>query len=151
MPNMNSAMTFDLKQFPSLSARIVEFGGCRFELWSPNSQQLPFLPGKRSARPATTAVQEVLQRRYNRHMGKHDCLYSPQYFLKATSHWAFIRRVAAVPPNDLSYQAFQPLMEGWNSSPRNTSEGVWEPSFVQGLRSIMSIHEIRLRNLSSGF
>ncbi|KAJ7815061.1 hypothetical protein B0H14DRAFT_3878503 [Mycena olivaceomarginata] len=70
---------------------------------------------------------------------------------RATSHWAFIRRVAAVPPNDLSYPAFQPLMEGWNRSPGNTSEGVWESSFVQGLRSVMSLQEIRMQNLSSGF
>jgi hypothetical protein len=151
MPNVNLAMIFDLKQFPSLSARIIETGGRLFELWSPNSQQLPFLLGERSMRPVTTAAQDVLQRRYDRHTGKHDCLYSPQYFLEATSHWAFIRQVAAVPPDDLSYPAFLPLTEGWNRSMRNTSEGVWDSSFIQGLQGVMALQEICMRNLMSGF
>jgi hypothetical protein len=113
----------------------------------PNSRQLPFLPGEHLVEPATQASRDVLQRRYNRHTGKHNCLYSPQYFLEATSHWPFIRRVSAVPSSNLSYQAFQPLTEGWNCSPWNASEGVWEPLLVQGLKAIMSLYEIRLHCL----
>jgi hypothetical protein len=151
LPNINSAMTFELRQFPCISARIVKIGNQTFELWSPNSRQLPFLPGECLPEPATKASQDVSQRRYDGHTGKHDCLYSPQYFLESTSHWLFIRRVASVPHTDLVYPVFQPIIEGWNRSPCHASEGVWEPSFIQGLRGVQALQDIRLRRLQSGF
>jgi hypothetical protein len=84
-------MVFNLKQFLLLSVRIIKIGGCVFKLWSPNSRQLPFLPGERYAEPATKAVQDISQQRYDRNTGKHNCLYSPQYSLETTLHWPFIR------------------------------------------------------------
>jgi hypothetical protein len=144
-------MGFDLRQFPKLSARIVKIGDRVFEIWSPNSTQLPFLPGERVLEPATKAAQDVSQRRYDGHSGKHDCLYCPQYFLEATSHWPFIRRISAVSSRDLVYPAFRSLIEGWNPSPLNATEGVWEAPFVQSLRSVMTILGMRMNFLRAGF
>jgi hypothetical protein len=151
LPNINSAMIFNLKQFPCLSARIVKVGNWTFELWSLNLRQLPFLLGERLTEPATRAPLDVSQRRYDGHMGKHDCIYSLQYFLEATSHWPFIRRVVSVPVTDPAYAAFQPLTEGQSRSPRNTSKGVWEPDFIQGLKGVRALQEICLHRLQSGF
>jgi hypothetical protein len=44
--------------------------------------------------------------------------------------------------NNLAYPVFQLLTEGWNRSPQNTSEGIWEPAFVQGLRAFLALQEI---------
>jgi hypothetical protein len=139
LPSINSAISFDLKQFPCLSSSIVKIGDRTFKLWLLNSRQLPFLLGECLPEPVTRAPQDILQWRYDGHTGKHDCLYSPQYFLEATSHWPFIRCVASVANSDVSHPAFQPLTEGWSCSPRNTAEGVWEPAFVQGLRGVLTL------------
>jgi hypothetical protein len=96
-------------------------------------------------------VQDVSQRRYDGHSGKHNCLYCPQYFLEATSHWPFIRRVSAVSSRNLAYPAFRSLIEGWNPSPLNATEGVWEAPFVQSLRSVMTMLGMRMNSLRAGF
>jgi hypothetical protein len=53
------------------------------------------------------SLMDALQRRYDRHKGKHDCLYGPQYFLNTMLHWAFVWCISAVPSMDLAYPAYQ--------------------------------------------
>jgi hypothetical protein len=116
-----------------------------------NSKLLPFLPGERISEPVTRAVLDISQCCYDGHSGKHNCLYCPQYFLEATSHWPFIRRISAIPSRDLAYPAFWSLIEGWNQSPINATEGVWEVSFIQSLRLVMTMLEMCMHSLQSGF
>jgi hypothetical protein len=56
-----------------------------------------------------------------------------------------------VTTTDLAYPVFQPLIEGWNHSPHNASEGVWELAFIQGLRGVRTLQEIHLCRLQPGF
>jgi hypothetical protein len=79
-PLVYSSLSFDLWAMPALSGRYVQWGKRLFELWSLNSRQLPFLPGKRLEDGVPTIHEEPTQRRFDGHTDKFDCLYAPQYF-----------------------------------------------------------------------
>ncbi|KAJ7863877.1 hypothetical protein B0H13DRAFT_1899406 [Mycena leptocephala] len=100
MPALDTTMTFDLLQLPRVTSRLVRIGNRLFELWSPNSLQLPFLPGR-------------WEHCYDGHSGKHDPIYAPQYWLVESMHWAMMRRVENVSSDDSRREAFLPFTTQW--------------------------------------
>ncbi|KAJ6547263.1 hypothetical protein B0H19DRAFT_1266197 [Mycena capillaripes] len=95
LPNVSTVMLFDLRRLPRVNSRIVYAFGRVFELWSPNSEQLPFLPGELRLDFAPSILADLLARRYDRHAGKHDCICVPQYFRANYPHWPFLRHMFA--------------------------------------------------------
>ncbi|KAJ7887726.1 hypothetical protein B0H13DRAFT_2342322 [Mycena leptocephala] len=133
MPVLDTTMTFNLLQLPRVNSRLIRIGTRLFELWSPNSLQLPFLPGLRlsSFRPSIPA--ERRERRYDGHAGKHDHLYVPQYALAETAHWPMMRRGEEVRSGDLRSEIYLPLTSQWKDEGVN---GRLRATFVDRLSAI---------------
>ncbi|KAJ7164861.1 hypothetical protein C8R43DRAFT_1122740 [Mycena crocata] len=91
-PSIYTAMSFDLRQLPRISSRILKVDGHTLELWSPNSKQLPYLPGVCQDDFLPTIPSALQARRYDGHAGKHDGMVVPQYYRDIASHWPFMRR-----------------------------------------------------------
>ncbi|KAJ7735282.1 hypothetical protein DFH07DRAFT_967283 [Mycena maculata] len=136
IPNIHTAMKFDLRHLPRITSRIVHLDGRVFELWSPNSLQLPFLPGARDRSYVPALPVWLTDRRYDGHCGKHDCLYMPQFVRPDTVHWPFVRRVSSVPPTDYVYVAFAPLPDYWISNRAGSTEGAVDPAYVTRLSAL---------------
>ncbi|KAJ7459192.1 hypothetical protein B0H11DRAFT_2242759 [Mycena galericulata] len=126
-------MSFDLIHLPRITSRTVRLQNRVLELWSPNSLQLPFLPGFRLLNFLPSMPLKPTERRYDGHAGKHDCLYAPQYYRGATAHWPFMRRVASVAESDSAAVAFAPLSRYWVSTKLGSIEGHLDPEFVSRL------------------
>ncbi|KAJ7233606.1 hypothetical protein B0H12DRAFT_1239290 [Mycena haematopus] len=136
LPNICTEMTFDLRQLPRITSRVVRLQGHTLELWSPNSTQTPFLPGERRSDYVPITPLLFAERRYDGHTGKHDCLFVPQYGSSQTMHWPFIRRANMVPLDDDAYAAFAPLYEEWEVDPANRYRGRFNPAFVDRLSAL---------------
>ncbi|KAJ7449716.1 hypothetical protein B0H11DRAFT_2247056 [Mycena galericulata] len=134
-------MSFDLTQLPRITSRIVKVAGRVFELWSPNSTQLPFFPGCRHPKhlPHTPTLLE--ERRYDGHCSKHDNLYVPQYFRKDTPHWLFMRHVPAVSTSDYAAPAFASLTRHWVEDPTNPTRGHLDPDSTWRTRPLYASHD----------
>ncbi|KAJ7455396.1 hypothetical protein B0H11DRAFT_2244665 [Mycena galericulata] len=133
VPHIFTAMSFDLIHLPRITSRTVRLQNRVLELWSPNSLQLPFLPGFRLLNYLPSMPLQPTGRRYDGHAGKHDCLYAPQYYRGATAHWPFMRRVASVAETESAAVAFAPLSKYWVSTKPGTTEGHLDPEFVSRL------------------
>ncbi|KAJ7434246.1 hypothetical protein B0H11DRAFT_2258545 [Mycena galericulata] len=133
VPHIFTAMSFDLIHLPRITSRTVRLQNRVLELWSPNSLQLPFLPGFRLLNYLPSMPLKPTERRYDGHAGKHDCLYAPQYYRGATAHWPFIRRVASVAETESAAVAFAPLSRYWVSTKLGSLEGHLDPEFVSRL------------------
>ncbi|KAJ7082890.1 hypothetical protein B0H15DRAFT_952276 [Mycena belliarum] len=138
-PSIFSAMSFDLRQLPLVSSRIVILGTRKLELWAPNSLQFPFLPGavRSNYRPVAPATL-IAERRYDGHYGKHDCIHAPQYFRADAMYWPFIRRASAVPFDDAASDAFAPLTQFWSPEAKLVSScrGSLQPAFIARLNDL---------------
>ncbi|KAF7344174.1 hypothetical protein MVEN_01707800 [Mycena venus] len=146
VPNINTAMAFDLVQLPRVTSRIVRLGPQTLELWSPNSAQLPFLPGERLADFVPSIPANPAERRYDGHAGKHDCVYFPQYYCSDTTHWPFMRRSLLVSTEDPAYVAFAPLMRYWILSAHSTI-GSFAPDFMEQLSTLRRELDSRMDRL----
>ncbi|KAJ7068957.1 hypothetical protein B0H15DRAFT_958000 [Mycena belliarum] len=146
-PSIFSAMSFDLRQLPLVSSRIVLLGTRKLELWAANSLQFPFFPGavRLNYRPVAPATL-IAERRYDGHYGKFDCTQAPQYFRADAMHWPFIRRASAVNSGDAAYAAFAPLTLFWSAeSKRNPSpRGFLLPTFIAQLGDLGRSLEARM-------
>ncbi|KAJ7101567.1 hypothetical protein B0H15DRAFT_943888 [Mycena belliarum] len=146
-PSIATGMSFELRQLPIVSSRIVRLGTTVLELWSPNSLQLPFLPGvARTDYRVTAPATLISQRRYDGHGGKHDCLHVPQYFRASAAYWPFMRRVLEVPPNDRAYVAYAPITSYWHAdaSYHPSPRGYLNPSFVADVGDLERLLETRI-------
>ncbi|KAJ7355477.1 hypothetical protein DFH08DRAFT_954953 [Mycena albidolilacea] len=133
-PQVYSALSFELWALPSLSGRYVQRGNRLFELWSPNSKQLP---GERSKDGTPGIHPDPSQRRFNGHAGKFDCLYAPQYFYPDRAHWAFMRGPHLVTSADAAYDAYCPLVEVWICSSNSSTRSRLPSSFLDGLGTVL--------------
>ncbi|KAJ7103670.1 hypothetical protein B0H15DRAFT_943066 [Mycena belliarum] len=147
-PSIFSAMSFDLRQLPLVSSRIVTLGTRKLELWATNSLQFPFFPGavRLNYRPVAPATL-IAERRYGGHYGKFDCTQAPQYFLRADAmHWPFIRRASAVNSGDAAYAAFAPLTLFWSAESKHnpSPRGFLLPTFIAQLGDLGRSLEARM-------
>ncbi|KAJ7756893.1 hypothetical protein DFH07DRAFT_959028 [Mycena maculata] len=144
-------MSFELRQLPHITSRIVRMGDRIFKLWSPNSTQLPFFPGFRRADFDVSTPVNPAERRYNGHRGRMDCLHVPQYFRAGAVHWPFLRRPSLVTPSDPSAAAFQPLTIHWRDDPPYSRTGRLDASFTWRLSAIASDLDARMEALRRSF
>lgn len=136
-PAVYSGLSFDLRALPRITSRIVRSGNRVYELWSPNSTQLPFLPGERSSDFVPHMHSVLDQRRYDGHAGKFDCLYVPQYYKTGNAHWPYMRRPLRVDVQDAAYDAYVPLHRVWRCCSGSPEEGEFEPSFIDRLVALV--------------
>ncbi|KAJ7149016.1 hypothetical protein C8R43DRAFT_1128779 [Mycena crocata] len=135
-PHIHTAMSFELRQIPRISSRIVKIDGHTFELWSPNSKQQTYLPGVCQRDFLPSIPQSPSARRYDGHVGKHDCLMVPQYYRAIASHWPFMRRPSHVLRNDPARVAFDRLTSHWESDRAPGPHGRLKPSYVDELAAL---------------
>ncbi|KAK7035139.1 hypothetical protein R3P38DRAFT_2518454, partial [Favolaschia claudopus] len=147
-PQVYSGMKFELRRIAMVKSRVVKEGTKKWELWSPNSYQTPFLPGLRAggALPSLLPVRE--DRRYDGHVGRHDCLYSPQYSGEDIAHWPYMRRVESVRVDDFAYVAYEPLMYEWEVDRKDRRLGRFRPEFIERLSALR--RDLDARMLASG-
>ncbi|KAJ7661631.1 hypothetical protein DFH06DRAFT_1325909 [Mycena polygramma] len=136
VPNISTAMTFDLTYLERVNTRIVRVDGRVFEVWSPNSSQLPFLAGERRGDFLPSIPSIPAERRYDGHAGRHDCLYVPQYFRADVPHWPYVRRVSEVPGDDVARPAFTPFPEVWITETPDRRKGYLNVDFVSRLTAL---------------
>lgn len=146
MPSILSAMSFNLLQLPRVSSRLVRTNGRTFELWSPNSSQLPFLPGVFRSDFFPEVPRNPSERRYDGHVGVHDCLYVPQYLRQDVGHWPFMRRITQVGSDNYAAAAFAPLVDYWEDAGPNTLAGQLDPAFIDRLSALS--RELQARMLA---
>ncbi|KAJ7159502.1 hypothetical protein C8R46DRAFT_1224094 [Mycena filopes] len=144
IPSIAGHMTFMLRQFPLFSSRFVRAYGRVFELWSPNSAIPAYLPGLPAASPLLLGAPAPLQRRYDGHTGKHDCLHVPQYSQEATRYWAYMRRASSVQSGDWNAEAYLPFIEQWVDEGRR---GHLAEGFISRLSAIYRELERRKQEL----
>ncbi|KAK7007175.1 hypothetical protein R3P38DRAFT_3212842 [Favolaschia claudopus] len=136
-PLVYSKMKFELRRIPFVNSRVVKDGQCRrWELWSPNSTQTPFLPGWRAPGLLPSIPTKPGDRRYDGHVGKMDCLFSPHYSGENIAHWPYLRRPYLVKPDDFAYAAYEPLMNQWDVNLADRRMGSFRLEFVQRLSSL---------------
>ncbi|KAK6992283.1 hypothetical protein R3P38DRAFT_3226101 [Favolaschia claudopus] len=75
-------------------------------------------------------------RRYDGHVGKMDCLFSPHYSGENIAHWPYLRRPYLVKPDDFAYAAYEPLMNQWDVNLADRRMGSFRLEFVQRLSSL---------------
>ncbi|KAJ7840444.1 hypothetical protein B0H13DRAFT_2366243 [Mycena leptocephala] len=113
LPALDTTVTFDLLQLPRVSSRFIRIGTRLFELWYPNSSQIPYLPGLRAKSFRPSLLTERRERRYDGHSGNHDHLYVPQYAMAEAAHWPMMRRWELVENGDLRSEIYRPLTRQW--------------------------------------
>ncbi|KAJ6485095.1 hypothetical protein C8R47DRAFT_1217135 [Mycena vitilis] len=136
LPNIYTAMTFNLRHRPRINSRVIRVDGHVYEAWSPNSDQVAFLPGVLRPDYVPTTPQLLAERRYDGHVGRHDCIHAPQYYRDSAKHWPFIRRASTVLPDDYAALAFVPLPHHWRCDDGHKYRGFFDPSFIAGLSSL---------------
>ncbi|KAJ7898770.1 hypothetical protein B0H13DRAFT_803740 [Mycena leptocephala] len=144
LPTLDTTMTFDLLQLPRVTSRLVRIENRSFELWSPNSLQIPFLPGLRSSSFRPGISTDPRERRYDGHAGKHDPIHAPQYWLADTVHWPMMRRAENILPDDPRREAFLPLTTQWLEG---ASGGRIRSTFVGRLSAIRRDLEAEVKAL----
>jgi hypothetical protein len=132
-----SSLSFDLWALPAISGCYVWRGNKLFELWSPNSKQLPFLPGEHFENGTPSIHEDLLRRCFDEHAGKFECLYAPQYFHLECAHYAFMRRSHLVTSSDAAYEANRTIVEVWICSSNNLTHGRLPSFFLEGLRTVL--------------
>ncbi|KAJ7473554.1 hypothetical protein FB451DRAFT_1558730 [Mycena latifolia] len=150
VPCLLTALSFDLLQIPHVTSCIVSLPERVLELWSPNSLQSPFLPGLTREDYSPGTVPTLAKHcRYDRHVGRHDCLYAPQYFRADNSHWPFIRRAQEVPYYDSAYVAYAAITLYWRRAHPTIAgpKGYLDPEFVARLGTLRRELELRIEPL----
>ncbi|KAJ7718538.1 hypothetical protein B0H16DRAFT_1740012 [Mycena metata] len=72
--------------------REVKFGEQRYEIWSPNSFQDPYYPGRRTFEQDAELSSDPEQRRYDGQLGRFDPTLNPQYYDPQRPWLPFIER-----------------------------------------------------------
>ncbi|KAJ6474191.1 hypothetical protein C8R45DRAFT_935590 [Mycena sanguinolenta] len=150
-PVLRSHMIFNLLQRPVVTSRIVQSEGRYYELWSPNSRQLPFFPGERPLSGQSPSIPPPDQRHYDSHVGRHDCIYFPHYFDTQTAHWPFMCRPSLVPRDDPAYMAYRPLTQVWRRNATESYLGSFSIDFVSELNALRQTLDLRYNNLHRTF
>ncbi|KAK7006124.1 hypothetical protein R3P38DRAFT_2555857, partial [Favolaschia claudopus] len=149
-PQVYSKMKFELRRIPQVTSRVVKDGqGRRWELWSPNSIQTPFLPGWRAPGPLPPLPASEEERRYDGHLGRMDCLFSPHYSGEFIAHWPYLRRPYSVPSNDFAYAAYEPLMNQWDVDSRDHRKGSFRLEFIHRLNTLRSELDSRMEAMGA--
>ncbi|KAK7006119.1 hypothetical protein R3P38DRAFT_2793887 [Favolaschia claudopus] len=148
-PEVYSGMRFELRRIPTVYSRVVKQKEKKWELWSPNSSQTPFLPGWRIPGSLPTLPKLLEDRRYDGHVGRMDCLFSPHYFGEDVPHWPFIRRQHMVLSNDFAYAAYEPLMNQWAVDRDDRRMGRFRPEYVERLSALRRELDERMEEIKA--
>ena len=107
-PCVDSRLTAQLPPFEIQAHRIVQMGEEAWELWSPNSQQNPFLPGLIDESLRVEVASSRADRRSDGHLGRFDPCVSPQY---SSGHPAWAPHVKRLPSSSLECPEFADILE----------------------------------------
>ncbi|KAJ7115225.1 hypothetical protein C8R44DRAFT_880546 [Mycena epipterygia] len=123
IPSIFSGMRFELRHLPRVTSRVVQVGEIFYELWSPNSGQVPFLPG----------------------YARDDAVPPPTN--PSGWHWPFMRRTSQVSSIDFASPAFEPLPQHWIGNTTNPINGYFSRAYLDRLEILVLDLDRRIREL----
>ncbi|KAJ7070244.1 hypothetical protein B0H15DRAFT_741220, partial [Mycena belliarum] len=129
-PGLLLGMRFELPLLRRYTGRDVEVDNVMYEIWSPNSVQTPFCPGRMRA-GFQLIPYEREQRRFDGQPGRFDYCEFPQYDLEDRDWLPFTRRPSTIHTTESCLAGVQPLCVFWYRSPTSTA-GVYG-SFLDNL------------------
>ncbi|KAK6997381.1 hypothetical protein R3P38DRAFT_2798662 [Favolaschia claudopus] len=80
----------------------------------------------------------VEERRYDGHIGRMDCLFSPHNSGEFIAHWPYLRRPYSVTSDDFAYVAYEPLMNQWDVDSRDPRKGSFRLEFIHRMSTLRS-------------
>jgi len=126
-PVLQDHLDYFIPPFHVISSRLVVFGKRLFELWSPNSTQMPFYPGVQDPKFKAGLEAPLSQRQCNGHIGRFDPTTSPQHYNPQYPWLHLIRRLS-----DGSHPEHEAFLTVWQ--PTSTpNRGSIRPSYIQQL------------------
>ncbi|KAJ7079053.1 hypothetical protein B0H15DRAFT_954159 [Mycena belliarum] len=129
-PGVIQGMRFELPLLQRYTGRDVEVDNVLYEIWSPNSTQIPFFPGR--VRPGFALVPTAReQRRFDGHPGRFDHCEFPQYDVEDRDWAPFIRRASTIGPKESCRMGVHSLCVEWPKS--SASPGGIKRSFFDSL------------------
>ncbi|EDR12592.1 uncharacterized protein LACBIDRAFT_311137 [Laccaria bicolor S238N-H82] len=137
-PCVDSRMIAKLPKFEIQSHRIVQLGEEVWELWSPNAQQLPFLPGLLEDHFSVDIASRRSDRRSDGHLGRFDACVSPQF---ATGHPSWAPHIKRVPTSLSECPEFACILDVTDS------RSSIHTNYIRELQQRNSRLEARIENL----
>ena len=107
-PCVDSRLDAQLPPFEIRAHRTVQIGDEAWELWSPNSQRCPFLPGLIEDTLRVEVADGRSERRSDGHLGRFDPCVSPQY---SSGHPAWAPLVRRLPHSSLECPEFADILD----------------------------------------
>ncbi|KAF8157745.1 hypothetical protein K438DRAFT_1777081 [Mycena galopus ATCC 62051] len=106
----------------------------RFELWSPNSVQLPYYPGIRSSVLELRLSESLEQRRYDGKLGRFDPTLAPQYYDRRRPWLGMLVAPSSLSAFEISARAeYVPIIRVWEVSSEKPFLGKLREEFVRDL------------------
>ncbi|KAJ7647220.1 hypothetical protein FB45DRAFT_1019487 [Roridomyces roridus] len=150
-PEYPTGLSWDLPSLPAVSYRNVSAWGRRLLLWSPNSSQIPFLPGIPPPNLARSVPISSREGRYDGSYGRFDPTVNAKIVNIARPYWPFIRRENQVPNGDPRVVAFRPLVHEWNDEGLYSQRGSFNPSLIHSLQESRRSLETQMMEYRSSF
>ncbi|KAF8185101.1 hypothetical protein K438DRAFT_1766198 [Mycena galopus ATCC 62051] len=117
----------------------------RFELWSPNSVQLPYYPGVRSSVLDLRLSDSLEQRRYDGQLGRFDPTLAPQYYDRRHPWRGMLAAPTSITAFDLSTRAeYVPIIRVWEVSDEKPFTGHLRAEFVKDLEEASRLAQTRM-------
>lgn len=141
-PTVLSGLSFRFHKLTRCSTRDVQLtDGRRWELWSPNSAILPYLPGSKSGHYEIGIPVIEEDRRTDGHLGRFDPTISPQYYCSDLPWLGYIKRAEKLTSSDIALlPEYWPVHQHWESD--------CKPAKFTGRLSTAMLEALRARNLS---
>jgi hypothetical protein len=131
-PNIQSGMGFRLPYFGNYSGWLVRSRGQMWELWSPNSVQLPYYPGIPETNHCPKMAFLPQNRSCDGHLGRFNYTVSPQ--VGGMPWWPLIRRCLPDYATTNQFPEFNFVHMRWIDDPAPAVNlGQLEPSFIEDL------------------
>ncbi|KAJ7803925.1 hypothetical protein B0H13DRAFT_2388707 [Mycena leptocephala] len=130
-PLVDDGFVWKLPKGGRYFGREVELDGRRYEIWSPNSLQIPYYPGVRPRASKLLPSSAKEQRRVDGQLGRFDPTISPQYFDTRRPWLAFLPSPGC--PVDEDEAQFTPVHDVWESTPDSGFLGRLDPHFLSRL------------------
>jgi hypothetical protein len=98
IPAVDNRLEFDIPPFATYTRRDVAMNSQRWEVWLPNSLQVPYLPRRAKSQFTHKPHTNPERRCFDGHLSRFDPTVSPQYYTDAYPWNAFILQTPPVDP-----------------------------------------------------
>ncbi|KAJ7858944.1 hypothetical protein B0H14DRAFT_3864239 [Mycena olivaceomarginata] len=131
-PGVVLGMRFELPQVLRYTGRDVDCWGAVYGVWSPNSTQQPFFPGRMKAGFFSLYPQDLSQRRFDGQPGCFDPLEVPQYDMEDRDWLPFVRRPSTIRASEICAVGVRSVCVEWTKGRKDGDRA--NAQFVDALR-----------------